>query len=191
MAERTCSTEGCDLPCKARGMCRTHYNRWLSKRAYEADPEKHRQRNRAYREANRERRNAEAKAWRQANPERKREYERANRDRINAQRRARRNPEREAERQRRWNVANRDRKAALQTVRRGRKVNAPGTATPDQIAARWAYYGDKCWMCREAPATATDHVKPLAKGGSNWPANLRPACATCNSKKGSAWPFAA
>ena len=35
-------------------------------------------------------------------------------------------------------------------------------------------------------ATAIDHVKPIARGGSNWPANLRPACTPCNSRKGTA-----
>jgi len=28
-----------------------------------------------------------------------------------------------------------------------------------------------------------DHVIPVARGGSNWPANLVPACNSCNSKK--------
>lgn len=56
------------------------------------------------------------------------------------------------------------------------------------LAARWAMWGGKCWMCGTF-ATATDHVKPLCKGGSNWPANLRPACKPCNSRKGRRWPI--
>jgi 5-methylcytosine-specific restriction endonuclease McrA len=34
-----------------------------------------------------------------------------------------------------------------------------------------------------------DHVKPIDQGGSNWPANQRPACWPCNRKKGARWPF--
>jgi 5-methylcytosine-specific restriction endonuclease McrA len=29
-----------------------------------------------------------------------------------------------------------------------------------------------------------EHRIPLSRGGSNWPANLAPACKTCNSSKG-------
>jgi len=69
-----------------------------------------------------------------------------------------------------------------QHARRARKVSAPGACTPDQFRARWDYYGGRCWMCWGI-ATTMDHVVPLAHGGSNWPANLRPACRSCNSRK--------
>lgn len=64
-----------------------------------------------------------------------------------------------------------------------RLATAPGTASPEAIAARIAFYGDRCWVCR-APAEQIDHVIPLSRGGSNWPANLRPICAACNQHKG-------
>jgi 5-methylcytosine-specific restriction endonuclease McrA len=67
--------------------------------------------------------------------------------------------------------------------RRAHVAAAPGVATPDQIAARVAMWGGTCWMCRMAPGTAIDHVIPLSRGGTNWPANLRPACQPCNSRK--------
>lgn len=69
-----------------------------------------------------------------------------------------------------------------------RKLNAPGHATKQQLAARWQYYGNRCWMCNNT-ATETDHVKPLSKGGSNWPANLRPVCRSCNARKSNIWPI--
>jgi 5-methylcytosine-specific restriction protein A len=40
------------------------------------------------------------------------------------------------------------------------------------------------WRCGRV-ATTADHVIPLAKGGSNDPGNLVPACAPCNSSRGS------
>jgi len=69
-----------------------------------------------------------------------------------------------------------------------RMLSAAGKATKGQIRARWEYYGDKCYICG-TEAEATDHVKPLAKDGSNWPANLRPICKRCNSKKRDKWPY--
>lgn len=66
--------------------------------------------------------------------------------------------------------------------RRARKAKAAGCYTSADLAARWAMWGGRCWVCGGA-ATATDHVIALARGGSNWPANLRPICTACNSRK--------
>ena len=104
-----------------------------------------------------------------------RDYHRAHRDRIVA---------RMAEQKR----LNRAVHTAYETVRRGRKAGAAGWATPEQIAARVAYYGGRCWMCG-APWEQIDHVKPLRVGGPNWPANLRPACGSCNGRKNGVWPY--
>ena len=65
---------------------------------------------------------------------------------------------------------------------------AKGASTTKQRKDRWEVYGSCCYLCGK-PAEATDHVVPLAKGGSNWPANLRPICKHCNSTKGSKWPY--
>jgi hypothetical protein len=73
--------------------------------------------------------------------------------------------------------------------RRMRMRRARGHSTDPQIRARIDFYGGLCWICRSAPYEALDHVKPLARGGSNWPANLRPACQSCNSQKGAKWPY--
>jgi 5-methylcytosine-specific restriction endonuclease McrA len=60
--------------------------------------------------------------------------------------------------------------------------------TIEKLNARWDYYGRKCYLCG-SPASATDHVVPLDKGGTNWPANLRPICRICNSIKHAKWPY--
>ncbi|WP_075908873.1 HNH endonuclease [Mycobacteroides chelonae] len=74
-------------------------------------------------------------------------------------------------------------------LRRARKAAASITPfTANELAQRWSYYGDRCWICGGV-ATATDHVKPLAKGGAHALCNLRPICKPCNSSKGSRWPF--
>jgi len=72
--------------------------------------------------------------------------------------------------------------------RRARITGASGHVTVEQIQARWDYYGNKCYICGK-DAEATDHVIPLSKGGSNWPANLRPICERCNSVKSGRWPY--
>lgn len=46
-----------------------------------------------------------------------------------------------------------------------------------------ATYGTLCYLCSLEPATAVEHMTPLSRGGTNDLDNLRPACASCNSKK--------
>ena len=63
-----------------------------------------------------------------------------------------------------------------------RRRGAAGRATAAQIQARVDLYGGRCAYC-ERSYEHIDHVIPLAKGGSNWPSNLVPACAKCNHRK--------
>ncbi len=65
---------------------------------------------------------------------------------------------------------------------RANKYGAPGYCSPEQRKARFAIFGDRCAYCH-GPAEAADHVIALTRGGSNWPANLRPSCNSCNSSK--------
>jgi 5-methylcytosine-specific restriction endonuclease McrA len=44
-------------------------------------------------------------------------------------------------------------------------------------------FGGHCAYCGE-PATTWDHVHPVAEGGDTTPDNILPACAPCNSSKG-------
>lgn len=69
-----------------------------------------------------------------------------------------------------------------------RRYNNAGYCSKQQLAWRWEYYGHKCYICL-LPATETDHVIPVSKDGTNWPANLRPICKTCNVRKGNKWPY--
>lgn len=72
--------------------------------------------------------------------------------------------------------------------RKALELAALGEVDAVRLQARIDYYGGRCWMCR-APWTCIDHVKPLSRGGSLWPANLRPACTSCNASKHNRWPF--
>ena len=86
----------------------------------------------------------------------------------------------------RQRVSVRARKYAF--VRRARQRAAQGRASAQQIMWRVQMFGERCWIC-SAPYEHVDHVKPLAKGGSNWPANLRPICRGCNARKAAKWPY--
>jgi 5-methylcytosine-specific restriction endonuclease McrA len=90
----------------------------------------------------------------------------------------------------RWLAAHPGKANEYSATRRARRSGAGGRASAEAIASRWAMWGDRCYMCG-APATCTDHVKPVALGGTGWPANLRPACLPCNLRKGATYAGAA
>lgn len=146
------------------------------------DPEANRARARQWTRDNPERNKTKVAAWVVANPERKAAGDAAWRLR---------NPERVKLNAASWQTRNRERhlliRRAKEARRRAHKANAAGSATVKQVAARIAYYGGLCWMCK-APWEHIDHVIPLARGGSNWPSNLRPACQRCNCSKGAKRP---
>jgi len=152
---------------------------------YYADLEKSHAKNKAYYDANREECCARQVVYREADPDP--EGRRAS-QRVYQKVYRLANLEKECARKRVHYEANLEKYRANGAKRRARKNGADGQATAEQIAARWDYYGGQCYICG-APADATDHVIPLDKGGSNWPANLRPICKRCNSVKGPKWPY--
>lgn len=99
-------------------------------------------------------------------------------------------PERAARRRanaRAWEIRN-PWQATVRNTRRRAMIRNVFTVpfTSSDLESRWIACGGKCWMCGGAPDT-WDHVKPLARGGAHILANLRPACAHCNSSKGAKW----
>lgn len=142
--------------------------------------------------ADRARHNARTRQWYAENRERMREYDRR---RHNDERRAanrqnyRKNAEVRKEYVRQWQRENPERKAEYLRHRRALQASRSiGVIGAERLAARMAYWGDRCWMCGDV-ATEVDHVKPLAKGGLHVLSNLRPACKSCNSAKRDRWPL--
>lgn len=115
-----------------------------------------------YRINNREKLRKIANTWRKANPERIKELRLIRRAANYAQ----------------W----RERERVWENNRRARKINARGQSTKNQITARIEFFGGLCAYCK-APFAHLDHVISLSRGGTGWPANLRPACAKCNLSK--------
>lgn len=126
--------------------------------------ERYREQQARWRARNREHLNKYARAWRRRNAAHVRAY-------AAAYRNGHRDDVRRWARQRRERVAD----ATLFRIDAAR------------LAARWDYYGGRCWMCR-AEANEWDHVIPVALGGLHVPANLRPACRSCNRRKAARWP---
>jgi len=114
------------------------------------------------------------KRWRDEHPEYAQEYRENNKEQIQ-------------ERHKRWELAHPG-YAAAYTKRCETMKDLPGFGytRPAHIKARWEMWGGRCWICG-ARATATDHVKPIARGGAHWPCNLRPVCTSCNSSKHARW----
>jgi len=131
-----------------------------------------------YRQKNVERRAAAYRKWVRDNPERARARNR---------RWAARHREKTRAKAKAWRMANPARAQALwrasRSRRRAREQGAAGKTTRAKLQARWDYFGGRCWICG-GEADSIDHVIPLARGGSNWPSNLRPACLACNTRKG-------
>lgn len=94
-----------------------------------------------------------------------------------------------------WQAANPE-KVRLRVYRRYlRERNAPGGPFDESRAdyqARIAFYGGLCAYCRRK-AEALDHSIPLSKGGSNFASNIKPICTKCNrnkqAKRPSEWKF--
>jgi Restriction endonuclease len=70
---------------------------------------------------------------------------------------------------------------------RGRQSNAEGTVTVELWLAKCEYHGHRCYLCGKAikgRLMEMEHRIPLSRGGSNWIANIAPACKQCNGAKG-------
>jgi 5-methylcytosine-specific restriction endonuclease McrA len=73
---------------------------------------------------------------------------------------------------------------AVETRKRARRENAPGSFSAADIEAIRTAQGGRCYICRKKlTAYHVDHFIPLALGGSNDPGNLRLACLKCNQSK--------
>ncbi len=97
------------------------------------------------------------------------------------------NPEIYRERNRAYYCRNRHKEILRKTLRHSRRLGISGYHTENQWLAKITYYGWRCVYCKEQLDNKTvtkDHVIPLSKGGTDWPANLAPTCLTCNIKKG-------
>jgi 5-methylcytosine-specific restriction endonuclease McrA len=143
-----------------------------------ANPERAREANRRTYEKHRAATIARAAEWGKANPEKKRAAARATAKRLYEA-----DPEKYREKHRQWGRENPDKVRHNTQVRRARKIGAAGSHTLADLMARFEVHGNRCVYCGAAGQLTPDHMIPLSRGGSDWPANIVPACLRCNQSK--------
>jgi 5-methylcytosine-specific restriction endonuclease McrA len=179
-ASRT-SKDGRQGPC--RDCIRQHY---------QENGEKLREQSRAWYHNNKDRARSCNQQWKERNRDYLRKYER---ERHKAK------PELKHARDKRYAEKNADKIKLKQKLRhrarplrnRLAKINhsakrwkASGTCSRKQWLDKVEYHAWRCFYCKVPLTWETmhiDHRKPLARGGTGWPANLVPACRQCNLRK--------
>lgn len=135
---------------------------------------------------------AAAARYKKANPDRvrqwQRDWENANRARKNelARESYARNREKENARVVEWTRRNRDKQTATRVRRRGLVLGASGKISAQDIISQKSKQGGVCYYCHGLPEQwEVDHFIPLRLGGTNGPENVVMACMPCNRSK--AW----
>ena len=121
------------------------------------------------------------------------EHYQENKEEIGEKNRARyhANKEKAQEQHRKWTQKNPEKIRVYSANAKARKKKAPGRHTADDIAALVKAQKGRCACCTKKTKRLTiDHIKPLAKGGSNWPKNLQMLCTSCNCSKNATEPEA-
>lgn len=120
--------------------------------------------------------------------QRAKQWRRANQDKLAIDKRQHRleNKGRYAEVKRRYSLDHPEYSRLSTHRRRTRLRLVSGSFTRRQWLAKCAFFGWRCLYCRH-PLTGSsahmDHRKPISRGGSNWIANIAPACKSCNLSK--------
>jgi hypothetical protein len=88
-----------------------------------------------------------------------------------------------------WAKNNPERYRAIMVNRYAREKNAEGSHTEQDLNEIYERLGGKCAYCG-VPIfwdvfrdVNVDHIRPLSKGGTNWPDNITLACKSCNCSK--------
>ena len=127
--------------------------------------------------------------WLERAAEATRRYYAKHPDKAKAAARAARliDPERTKAATKAWREKNAEKTRVHWRNRRSRKQNAEGRHTAEDVAKIRKMQRDKCAYCKVKLQGCghVDHIRPLVKGGSNWPSNLQILCEKCNTSKGS------
>lgn len=91
-----------------------------------------------------------------------------------------------------WHKRNTIQTAVKRENRRARLRGAEGSHTAAEIKSLYEQQGGRCRCCDASLSNGyhSDHVVPLARGGSNWIVNIQLLCPPCNLSKGAKMPNA-
>ena len=92
-------------------------------------------------------------------------------------------PEKAREAAKRWNRAHPEARLAQHRKDRAKRARVTGSYTLSEWRALVQSYGGRCAYCGAAGVLHADHRIPLKRGGTNYIANIRPACPPCNLRK--------
>jgi 5-methylcytosine-specific restriction endonuclease McrA len=153
--------------------------------------EQHREYNKAWKVANKERQYDLAKKWRAEHPENVqravKKWQDANRDRLheNNARWHATHPDEARERRKRWRGENPEREKIHKHTRRTRISESGGSFTVSDIQNMLKQQKGKCIVCLTSIKENyhIDHVIPVSKGGSSDRSNLQLLCPRCNMSK--------
>lgn len=89
-----------------------------------------------------------------------------------------------------WRDRNKDKVRSYVRNRRAKLRAAPGTHSDMDIQQLWRVQRGRCAYCKTdlVGGFHVDHIHPVSRGGSNWPANLQLCCDPCNRRKGARDP---
>lgn len=176
IAQRLCSNGECLACVKADEPAR-------SRRRRTANPDKERERTDRWAKANPVRKRSHSQKWREANPDAWRESNRRSKQA---------NQQKYTDRQRADYALNPEKYRTVERRRRAQIKGGGGTHTAADLEKIFAAQGGRCAYCRadlKRKKKHVDHIKPLAKGGSNGRANLQYLCAPCNHTKSARDPI--
>jgi 5-methylcytosine-specific restriction endonuclease McrA len=96
------------------------------------------------------------------------------------------------QRRKRWEDRNKQKCKEYRSNRKAKLRGGIGTFTRAEVRLLFAKQKSKCAFCFTPIAMDTlhrDHIVPLARGGSNWIANIQLLCANCNHRKSAKDPI--
>lgn len=180
---------------------KNHANNPERKRAYDAEwkatNEAYIQSQKEYREANKDKLNAQTVAWQKANPDHFKAYQKqyAVDNSESAKERNRqwrkKNPVKAAAYKAQWARNNKDKRVLMAQKRRAAKMNCSGFVKSDAIKTLLKLQKCKCSACcadLKKTGHHLDHIMPLSKGGSHSDRNLQLLCPRCNLTKSAKHP---
>ena len=176
-----------------------HYNklnaesiRQQKKRRYWENPEERRARSRQYAKDNADAARLRAAKWREDNLERAIKSGREYYHRTINERRTKAAEYRERNRgelraaYRKFYKENKERLSPQRRAAKARRRSAEGVVTAADIRELLLLQRNKCAICKthlSATGYHVDHIKPIARGGTNFRENLQILCPPCNLSK--------